>query len=521
MMEVDETAVAPTEAERQLEQTAHHLAEQHKIHYPPPQKIHSLLDRLSLLENWLNDVHTHYGQTADPELALSYAAEWLLDNFYIIQQGFLQIEQDLPEGYYKQLPLLSGDDELANSPRVYSLARSYIQHEQYQVHISRLKRFVNAYQQTKTLTMGELWALPIMLRFTLIENLALAFDRLTDIPNRTPEEEAQLAARIPSYKHHNNDNDIVAYTIAALRQLNSHDWQQFFEQTSLVDQKLRQDPTNVYACMDFDSRDRYRKIIEKMAKNGSHDEIAIAEAAIRLAQQQRSQNGLASDKMVLDERQAHVGYYLLDYGRSQLEEALNIQSEGRQKVGRFMRAHATPLYLGSIALLTGTIIGLFAWYAFATGTLSLMILAGCLMLVPSLTIAVSLINWLVTHIVSPRVLPKLDFEEGIPNDCRAVVVIPGLIAHKSDIDSLFTQLEMHYRRNPDPNLRFALLTDFADADEEQRPEDEELLEQARTRLQELNETYDEQPFYFFHRRRLWNPAADKWMGYERKRGKLH
>jgi cyclic beta-1,2-glucan synthetase len=495
-----------TSAERQLEQFARQLARQHTLTDQPPTSTESMA-HLRWLSQRLETIHHQYTQLTSRERSLSYAAEWLLDNFYIVQQALRQIRQDLPDHYYHQLPRLQGPDQSDNIPRAYSLIRSFCQQEQCQYNLARLKRFVHAYQQIHPLTMGEVWAVPIMLRLTLIESLTLALSRLTQ--QRTP-------SPIATYSHTVPDDDIVAYSIASLRQLNGQDWQSFFEATNLVEQKLRQDPAGVYGRMDFDSRDQYRKVIEKLAPNSPHDEITTAEAVLSLAQQ-----GKDSEHR-LDERLAHVGYYLLADGRSQLETILDYQPTRWQTMRRTLRAHPTFFYLGSSTLLTLLLLSGVSWYAVAAGgSLGWVLFSLFLTLIPALTIADSVVNWVVTHSIAPRVLPKLDFEKGVPDDCRTIVVIPALLAQTADVHSLFTQLEMHYRRNPDANLAYALLTDFADAETQHRPEDDALIQAALTRLQALNDTYEQRPFYFFHRERLWNPAENCWMGWERKRGKLH
>ncbi|MCB8945076.1 MAG: cellobiose phosphorylase, partial [Ardenticatenaceae bacterium] len=504
------TTAQPTPTEHQLEQAAHHIAAQHHLATPPASPSHLPLERLRWLAQRLETIQQQYVQTSKQELALSYAAEWLLDNYYIVQQALRQIRQDLPAHYYQELPRLQRQDELNNTPRVYHLARTFLEHEQCQHSLTRLKRFVTAYQQSHPLTMGEVWALPIMLRLTLLECLTLALSRLT---------QQEAAASILPYTYALQDDEIVAHAIASLRQLNGQDWQSFFEKTSLVEQRLRHDPAHIYGRMDFDSRDQYRKAIEKLAQNSPLDEIAVTDAALQLARQAAP---TTAPKTPLYDPEAHVGYYLLANGRSQLKAAIHHQPTNWQKIDHILRTHPTALYLGSIMLLTILLLSLGGWYAIHTGaSLIWLLLTSLLLLIPALTIADNLINWLVTHLVSPRTLPKLDFTKGVPPDCRTIIVIPALLAQTADIDNLFTQLEMHYRRNPDANLAYALLTDFADAQTQHRSEDETLIQEALTRLQALNETYPQRPFYFFHRQRLWNPAEGCWMGWERKRGKLH
>ena len=501
-----------TQAEHRLEQTAHRLAAHHTLTDQPPSTQAKPMIRLHWLEQRLQAIHQYYIQTTTQDLSLSYAAEWLLDNYYIIQQALRQIQQDLPADYYRQLPCLADGSSLGGLPRIYALAHAFSEHEQCQHNLARLKRFVAAYQSTRPLTMGELWALPIMLRLTLLECLTLAFSHLTPQLNQTE-------TYTPDYTHTINDEDIVAHSISSLRQLNGQDWEQFFEELSLVEQKLCQDPADIYGRMDFDSRDRYRKAIENLAKHSNHDEITITDILLGLAQQGKQP---AEANKPLYDPLLHVGYYLFANGRTQLETILNYQPPLPQSLRRTLRAHPTPFYLGTISLLTALLLAAAGWYTLSVaGTLTQLLLALLLALIPALTVADTFLNWIVTRTTAPHVLPKLDFRKGLPDDCRTIVVIPALLAQTADVHALFTQLEMHYQRNPDPNLAYALLTDFADAPTQHCPQDEALLQEARSRLQALNQAYPEQPFYFFHRQRLWNPAENCWMGWERKRGKLH
>jgi cyclic beta-1,2-glucan synthetase len=501
-----------TQAEHRLEQTAHRLAAHHTLTDQPSSTQAKPMIRLHWLGQRLEAIHQYYIQTTTQDLSLSYAAEWLLDNYYIIQQALRQIRQDLPDEYYRQLPSLVGEGPLGELPRVYALARAFVEHEQCQHNLPRLKRFVAAYQSTRPLTMGELWALPIMLRLTFLECLTLALSRLTPQLNH-----AEIST--PDYTHTINDEDIVAHSISSLRQLNGQDWEQFFEELSLVEQKLRQDPADIYGRMDFDSRDQYRKVIEKLAQNSTHNELTITDIVLGLAQQGKQPGEV---RKPLYDPLAHVGYYLLANGRDELEGVLNYRPPFWQSMRRTLHAHPTFFYLGSIALLTTLLLGAGGWYAISVGgSLGEVLLTLFLTLIPALTIADSFVNWVVTHTVAPNVLPKLDFEKGVPDDGRTIVVVPALLAQMADVHNLFTQLEMHYLRNPDPNLAYALLTDFADAATQHCPEDELLIQEALSRLQALNEASPQQPFYFFHRQRFWNPAENCWMGWERKRGKLH
>ena len=523
---------------------AHQLAAQHVI---GPQLAGYVrhLPQLPRLTKQLQDAHQHLVDASAQDLALSNAAEWLLDNYYVVVQVLRQIEEDLPEAYYRQLPKLAADNSLstdphAGQPRIYAVACAFWTHEEYQLDQGRLSRFVAAYQQVHAFTMGELWAVPTMLRLALLETLAQAAGRITRQATDTGVTGSSPAAGAPAV---HNDNDVVAHCILSLRRLDGVDWSHFFEDVSLVHQILSMDSAGVYARMDFASRDRYRGVVEKLAHATAQDEADVAQQAIDLASvnddradahnsevELVSDDGLGSAPNRLDfdrdvSRRAHVGYYLFEQGRVQLERAIGYRPRGMAGLRRGMVRHPTWVYLGGIGLLTGLIIAGFVAYARAAGApsgplLLWQVVVALLALIPALTLAVNLVNGVMSRVLAPRILPKLDFRKGIPPACRTMVVVPCMIATELDVTSLTNQLELHYLRNIDPHLSFALLSDFADAPQAEMPEDAALVALAQARIAALNAQYSAQPFYFFHRRRQWNTTQATWMGWERKRGKL-
>ncbi len=541
---------------------AHQLASRHVVGPHGDARI-DYLTQLSVLAKELQSAHQQLVNSVAEEMSLSSGAEWLLDNYYMVVETIRQIEEDLPESYYRQLPKLIVDDpppatSHVGKPRIYAAAYAFWTHEAHQLdsaapgllHQGRLSQFVAAYQQVQAFTTGELWAMPTMLRLVLLETLTQATRRII-----RPMGETDVVPDLPGVDDSPalpDDTDDVANCIGGLRRLNSQDWNRFFEEVSLVQQILSTDPSGIYPDMDFASRDRYRGVIEVLAHTTGQDETAIARQAIDLAtnylegavsvqsngaaQAQRplvdADNGALDglDPHSLDSGPAfdleaspgaHVGYYLVEKGRTQLEQAIGYQPRGMQWLRRGMVRHPTLLYLGGIGLLTGLIIAGFVAYARAAGgALPWQVAAALLALIPALTLAVSLCNRMVSHLLSPRILPKLDFDEGIPVACRTMVVVPCMIASELDVTSLTDQLELHYLRNTDLHLSFALLSDFGDAEQTEMPEDAALVALAQARIEALNVQYPTQPFYFFHRRRQWNITQKIWMGWERKRGKL-
>ncbi|BCX02272.1 MAG: hypothetical protein KatS3mg053_0210 [Candidatus Roseilinea sp.] len=448
----------------------------------------------------------------------SYAAEWLLDNLYVVQGAIRQVREDMPRGFYRKLIKLPNyPGELRGIPRIYAIAQEFISSERARldpVDIERASRFMQLYQDVQRpgdapLTMAELWALPVMLRLSVLEYLAQAVAKITDLPFTPLPISPPLPAGAP-------DEEIVANCIISLRALATVDWQRFFEGISRVERALCEDPTGVYPRMDKETRDHYRKVIERLAEVVKKPEVEVAHEAVALARAAQAEDGSA--------RRRHVGYYLLDRGKAQLEARLGYRPSLRARAGAWLRAHPTLVYLGAIGALTAILSLVVAAYAHAAGADAGYVIAAVLItLIPASAIAVSVVDWTVTLLLPPAFLPKLDFSQGIPDDCRTLVVIPALLTSAKEARSLLQQLELHYLRNPERNLYFALLTDFADAKQPHEPGDDELIEQVAAGIHALNARYGnaQRPFLLLHRARRWNPREQVYMGWERKRGKLH
>ncbi len=513
--------------ELSLEDRARELAEDQRASRDPG-SVPTPLERLAALERALRRAHASFVSVSEERATLSGVGEWLLDNFYLVQQAVRQIGENMPSGYYRRLPKLD-ESALRGHPRVYAMAREIVRAVGGRIDVDRVERFVRAYQEVRPLTMGELWALPTMLRLSIVEILAWTVTRAADVDIIISDE---VLPGTPQLRERAAD-DIVAAAINSLRAIESQDWDAFFEAVSLVEETLGLDPANVYAAMDFDSRDQCRNAVEELARAVGASEEEVAAEAVRLARlRATAQRTEKSDRF--PNRVEHVGFYLIGRGRRELEEAIGFRPGPLERGRRWIFEDATPVYLGGIGAIAALVLGGVLLYAAAAGSGVVGLAAVTVLgLVPASAVGVSVVHAVITRAVPPRILPKLDLSEGVPAEYRTMVVVPGLLSSGEEVEFLLRQLELHYLSNSDPEFGFALLTDFSDAPEKHMPEDEELLERAKVGVQRLNREYGKEsgtedavgrdgagPFYLFHRERLWNPSEECWMGWERKRGKL-
>ena len=564
----------------QLEQHAKALAGWHEVTLNPGKD--RLLPRLDENEKVLMDTYEILMAAMEKKRKMAPAGEWLLDNFYLIEEQIRITRRHFPKSYGRELPhLINGP--LAGFPRVYEMGLELVSHGDGRVDAKSLSGFIAAYQTVTPLKLGELWAIPIMLRIALIENLRriasrIASDRrqrdtasywadrmievaendpgkliiemadmaktdpeistafVTEITRRLQGQSPALALPLSwlehrlfeqgmrveqlvqgESQHQASDQVSIGNTISSLRFLGAIDWREFVETMSVVEKVMRTDPSGAYVYMDFSTRDRYRHVIESVAKRTGSSEKETAEKAIRLA----SENALARG---VDDRTAHVGFFLVDKGLPGFEKAMHVRRSLGEMIARTLRRNPLLVYLstaGSIMVLL-TLIGLSRAYAEGASRPVLWCL-GALLALCSSRVALALTNWFETVSVAPNPLPRMDFSEWMPPENRTLVVVSTMIKDKPGIDSLIEGLEVRYLANRDPNLFFGFLTDLYDAPHETMPEDEELLEHARKGIDALNRKYvseQEDIFFLFHRPRLWNPEENIWMAYERKRGKL-
>jgi len=459
----------------------------------------------------------HLASLPTEDATLPRAAEWFLDNYYLIRRVARQIEEDLPRGFIRHLP------QLATGPatgrlRIDVLARELITRTNIDLDFAAVRRFVDAYQEVTPLTIAELWALPTMLRTAVLRHLVRFLDEL-HIPVRPGRPFRGDGTRRPPSPGGSAGEDRVALdpgvgvecSIRALRLLDVVDWKAFFKQTNRVEAVLQTDPARVYERMDFGTCDSYRRVVEALAWATGRSEQSIADLAIRLAMEEPS-----------DERGRHVGHYLVGGGRSVLEQRIGYRPVGLARVRRTLTRWPTISYLLPLALVTVIPLVALGWILARDATPGPMIAVALIVAaVPASVVAVAIMQATLARLLPPRTLPKLDFTKGMPADVRTLVVIPTLLGRTEDVTSMLRQLELHYLSNPDPELRFALLTD--DVDSTAVPADATLLDHAASEIEALNTRHGTpgvRPFHLLHREARWNPAEERFMGWERKRGKL-
>ncbi|MEP0548892.1 MAG: glucoamylase family protein [Rhodothermales bacterium] len=317
----------------------------------------------------------------------------------------------------------------------------------------------------------------------------------------------------------------VANAVTSLREVDRTDWPDLVESLSVVDKALRRDPAGVYEAMDFLTRDRYRHRVEDLSRYAGTPELGVAERALLLAADAAHATASEAATPTTAEPVGHVGYWLAGPGAAELETEMRYRPPLGQRLRRWARAHPNITYFG---LVTGWAAVLYAVLVLlldmmTAPPLGLVVLAFAVSFLPVLDLSVALTNWLLTRVMPPDILPKLAFEEGLPDASRTFVVVPTLIDSPESAQRQAERLEVHALANPDPNLRFGLLTDFPDAPAQHAPGDAATLAAARETVAALNRRYRDDAgdkFFLLHRERRWNAVEGVWMGWERKRGKL-
>ena len=539
-----------------------------------------LIKRLRDNDRVLRAAYRTIAGTIHQERTVTPAADWLVDNFHVVDEQVYQIQSDLPPGFYRQLPKLASGP-LSGYPRVFGLAWAFVAHTDSLFDPAMLCRFIRAYQRVEPLTIGELWAVAITLRIVLVENLrrlaegivmrrtvrqmadALA-DRLLGVGAGDVESadsvlrplddlhlptafavqlvqrlrdqdpkvmpalrwlEGRLAAQgtiaddlvQEEHQRQGATNVTVRNVITSMRLMSGIDWKVLFESVSTVDAVLRSESD--FAALDFSTRDLYRRAIEDLARGSTYTEIEIAKRV--LVATKRSADADAD----ADAREQDPGHYLIGKGRVAFERELKFRVPMKGWLARANAIVGISGYLGVIATVSVGIVALMLHWIAIPGDYPAFWGFTLFAVLPALDIAVALVDNSVTRRFGAMILPGMELVDGVPSNLRTMIVIPTLLTSRAVLAEQVERLLVHHLANIDDNLCFALLSDWRDAATEQLPDDGELLDAAIEGIARLNRlrgaTAQGDRFLLLHRRRVWDKTQQSWMGWERKRGKLH
>ena len=525
------------------------------------------------------------------EKEISLASEWILDNFYIIQEQMVQIGIDFPKDYHKNIPLLSKGEHIG-FPRVYEIVLNLLTHTDNVLDNEVLMEYIKNYQDEEPLQIGELWAIPIMIRLFLIQilsekaanileekKLKIEVDKFVANLQKLDLEEPGLFSQAMSswFKEYSKKSGLYALielfnnlqaqgllyeeqkrwfnyrinqyeitledamrqeaqkqsrlqvnvqnTVLSLRQISEVDWSHFVEECSLINDVLKRDPSGDYLKMEFQTRDSYRRVVEKLSRRSTYTELQVSNAALELANEQAALTSKDCNIYIFGSNcvKQHIGYFLIGDGYTELIKRIGYNPPIRERIIRAFENHFS-LYILSVSVLSLLFIGIF-WLASGAVSHSFGITIAIILIAafPALDLAISFVNRFFAFFLPPRLLPKLNDQTDIPDNLRTLVVMPTMLVSSQDALRQIENLEVHFLGNPDPGLQFALLSDFADAHEKIAAGDKVILDDATEAIDQLNRKYPSRygdRFFMLHRERQWNASENVWMGWERKRGKL-
>lgn len=530
----------------------------------------------------LREAHLYIGQQASTGYDISPAAEWLLDNFHLIEAQLKEIHEGLPRSYFRTLPLLL-DEPLAGLPRVYGVAWAFVAHTDGAFDEDLLMQYLSAYQETRELNLSEMWALPTTLRVVLIENLRRLAERVATnkaargvanlccdhidaytvpvldqlfrlleqrgvgrvflvqmaqrLQGRRTTGDASYPVQIHDWLHNAlpdlaamqtqqsadqaADNLSVSNAVTSLRAIGAADWPEIVARTSPLMQLML--TSTLFRAEEAVTRDQTLHGIERLAKRSGRTELSVAQTLLDLMHAGERANSAT----------VAASHWLRGAGCPALLRALGLHERAALLWRAVARRMTLPVYLGTLFL--GSL-SLVAWLlrshgaepAGAGANMALTLLGAALMMFPASEAVVAVINRLISESARPQHLPRLALGDGIPPEHRVMVVIPGMLTGTASTRDLVYRLQLHYLANPERHAQFALLTDWADADAAQVASDDALLASATQQIRELNVRYPNETeetgaaprFIVLHRERRFSETEQRWIGWERKRGKL-
>jgi cyclic beta-1,2-glucan synthetase len=563
------------QAVAQLEEHARQLAKDHRMDSAVQRDFH-LLKRLARISVWIAEISLDLSDATRLEQVANPVVEWILDNQYILDGNARDVQRNLTKRFYGELPILP-DEPFRGFPRAYGIAKELVSLSDLRVDRENILAFLDAYQKEKPLRIAELWAIPQMLRIVLIEGIQtlmaravtelheremanywsnrlitanrkdanLFFSFLAELAESQPDPSPYFASQLMGnladetsailpvqnwlertlkkslrdlnlreQSRQSKDLLSIGNAVTSLRVLALLDWRKIFERLSRVEQVLRLDPAGIYAQMDFRTRDRYRRAVEELARGSGLEEEQVARRALEAA-------AASARDAAGDLRRLHIGLFLIREGREALARSIHGRDPLRERILRAVYRYHTPFFLIWFFGIPAAILPCVAYFGLGGLPPLSQILALFLLLIPVSQFSLDVEKYLLTRLLPARTLPKMDFEKtGIPDAFRTLVVVPLLLANTETIREEVSKLEIRYLANPENNLLYGLFTDFMDCDAASCEEDAGLVKTVAACLEDLNRRIPGDRFFLFHRERAWSETEQKFIGWERKRGKL-
>ncbi len=524
----------------------------------------SLLSRLNNNYKVIYKLYKHLNEIDEDKENLSGASKWLLDNFYKLEEEVKFVRQEVDKDKFLELNVLA-NGIFEGFPRVYDILFELVSHTDAKLDEGVIIEFIKSYQKYSILSIAEIWSLSIVIRCCLVENIRnicelvykdqLKYENIKGLDMNNEElmnfirketnkenkidffyieylmkkmrSEEYDSGKIKSFIEQNlfeyniTLDEIIEFqhreqayrqmamgnSIMSLNQVSKLNWISVFESLSVVEKILKDDPCGIYNKMDFESRDYYRSKIEKISKRYNIPEFTISKKAIELSNRTDDENNKLN----------HVGYYIVGNGITELLSCFGYNDRSNKNT-----KYPYVIYFLPIVIITWILTLLMTMYCYK---MSNNVYASLLVLIfsyiPSSTIAINIVNWIVTHNIEPNFLPKLEYINGIDENASTMVVIPTLVTNEKSVDELIDKLEVYYNSNKEDNIYFCIAADFKDSKQEHTEQDNIIIEKAFKKVSKLNEKYKKgDMFFYFHRHRQYSKHEDKWMGWERKRGAL-
>ena len=526
------------------------------------------INRLNNNFKYIQETYNILNEHIKKGITIYPAGEWLLDNFYIIEESVKNIRNELTEKKYKNFLGIS-NGLYKGFARIYVLATEIVAYTDNKIDEEVLNLSLLSYERKKTLTMEEIWSLPLFLNIAIIENIRSVCEKIyvsqtqkykvEEIVERLIEKkdvnnQEYKKAKENVKKYRNSSYPFIEYmsyklkkygktgnaylnileeqvnktgmtisdvirkehfdiaiqkvsignSITSIREITRINFLNLFENINGVEDLLRQDPANVYDKMDYKTKEYYRNRIKRLSRKTKMSEIYITKEILELAKKARQ------------EKKKHIGYYLIGRGEYILNNRLGLKSK---KASNKSIKYILGIYIASIILSI-----LFGMYIYNKINLFVAIIATLFAIVPVSEICIQTLNYILSKFVKPTLLPKLALSEGIPKEYSTMVVIPTIVNNKQKVIELFKKMEVYYLANKEENIYFTLLGDCTASQSEKEPFDEEVIQEGIRQVKQLNNKYTQEnekdKFYFLYRNRVWNRGEKCYLGWERKRGML-